>query len=95
MFKWVIKERSQYHKVSLFKKKRIKKPTASDLSDQTRDWHWRTVDIFAIQALVSHISAENASVSRQASYADSQMVIDGHDLFLMGRELRRGSLQRH
>ena len=48
-----------------------------------------------IETLVAHVAAENARVGRETSDADAEMIVDGHDLLLMGAELGRGSLERN
>ena len=51
------------------------------------------VGVAVVQALGPHVSAEQASVSSQASNADAHVSVDGNDLLLIGRELWGGPLQ--
>lgn len=47
-----------------------------------------------VQALVSHVSAQNTRIGGQTSDANSQVIIDWHDLLLEGAELGGGAFKR-
>jgi hypothetical protein len=47
-----------------------------------------------VQALVSHVSAQNTRIGGQTSDTNSQVIVDWDDLLLEGAELGGGAFKR-
>jgi len=54
----------------------------------------RSVDVFVIEAFVSHVFGERAGVGGEAGNADADVIVDGEDFLLVGGKLGYGAFER-
>lgn len=64
------------------------------MRDEALNRHWRAIGELVVQALVSHVSAQNARIGGQTSDTNSQVIVDWDDLLLEGAELGGGAFKR-
>lgn len=65
----------------------------SQIVDKTSAGQGRPVDVLVVETLVPHPFRESASISREARYADAEVVVDFENLLLVRRQFGDRTLE--